>query len=70
MKKVTKEPKPLCLHECGQNPTAEDFRKAPWSYFMTWHTEYLTDRNTDEALNALYNSDDVITLDELYKTEF
>ncbi len=69
VKKVTKEPKPLCLHECGQNPTAEDFRKAPWSYFMTWHTEYLTDRNTDEALNALYNSDAVITLDELYKTE-
>lgn len=70
IKKVTKAPKPLCLHECGQNPIAEDFKKAPWSYFMTWHTEYLTDRNTDEALKELYNSDAVITLDELYKTEY
>jgi hypothetical protein len=36
---------------------------------MTWHTEYLTDKNTNEALRELYNSDVVITLDELYKTE-
>ena len=67
--KITKAEKPLCLHECGQNPTVEDFKKAPWSYFMTWHTEYLTDRNTDEALYELYNSDTIITLDMLHKTE-
>ncbi len=66
---ITKAPKPLCLHECGQNPAVSDFKKAPWSYFMTWHTEYLTDKNTNEALRELYNSDIVITLDELYKTE-
>ena len=66
---ITKAPKPLCLHECGQNPAVSDFKKAPWSYFMTWHTEYLTDKNTNEALRELYNSDVVITLDELYKTE-
>ncbi len=69
MSRVTKAPKPLCLHECGQNPTVQNFKKAPWSYFMTWHTEYLTDRNTNEALRELYNSDVVITLDELHKTE-
>ena len=69
MSRVTKAEKPLCLHECGQNPTEENFKKAPWSYFMTWHTEYLTDRNTNEALRELYNSDYVITLDELHKTE-
>ena len=69
MSRVTKAEKPLCLHECGQNPTTQDFKKAPWSYFMTWHTEYLTDRNTNEALRELYNSDVVITLDELHKTE-
>lgn len=67
--RITKAEKPLCLHECGQNPTVEDFKKAPWSYFMTWHTEYLTDRNTDEALYELYNSDTIITLDTLHKTE-
>ena len=66
---ITKAPKPLCLHECSQNPAVSDFKKAPWSYFMTWHTEYLTDKNTNEALRELYNSDIVITLDELYKTE-
>lgn len=64
MSKVTKAPKPLCLHECGTNPTAEDFRKTPWVYFMTWHTEYLTETNTDEELKALYNSDYVLTLGE------
>lgn len=69
MSKITKAPKPLCLHECGQNPTVEDFEKAPWSYFMTWHTEYLTDRNSDEALKELYNSDKVVTLDMLHKTK-
>lgn len=68
--RITNALKPFCLHECGQNPTAEDFRKSPWSYFMTWHTEYLTDRNTDEALYDLYNSDIIITLDELHKTEY
>ena len=66
---ISKAPKPLCLHECGQNPAVSDFKKAPWSYFMTWHTEYLTDKNTNEALRELYNSDIVITLDERYKTE-
>jgi hypothetical protein len=69
VRSITKAPKPLCLHECGQNPAVSDFKKAPWSYFMTWHTEYLTDKNTNEALRELYNSDVVITLDELYKTE-
>ena len=67
--RITNALKPFCLHECGQNPTADDFRKRPWSYFMTWHTEYLTDRNSDKALYDLYNSDSIITLDELHKTE-
>lgn len=65
MKSITSAPKPLCLHECGTNPTESELQKTPWSYFMTWHTEYLTDTNTKESLNELYNSDFVITLDEL-----
>ncbi|MBR5438530.1 MAG: mannan endo-1,4-beta-mannosidase A and B [Clostridia bacterium] len=64
MKTVTSAPKPLCLHECGKNPTEKDLKISPWNYFMTWHTEYLTETNTPEELKALYNSDIVLTYDE------
>ena len=57
--------KPLVLHECGLIPTVEEFKEVPWAWFMTWHTNYLTEENTVESLNALYNSNYVITLDEL-----
>ncbi len=57
--------KPLTMHETGLNPTEEEFSEVPWVYFMTWHTNYLTDENTPSALSALYNSDYVITLDEI-----
>ncbi|MBQ5995180.1 MAG: mannan endo-1,4-beta-mannosidase A and B [Clostridia bacterium] len=57
--------KPMCFHECGANPTADELRQTPWLWFMTWHTEYLTDNNSRESLMALYESDFIITLDEL-----
>ncbi|MBR3737729.1 MAG: hypothetical protein IKN26_03225, partial [Eubacterium sp.] len=57
--------KPLCLHECGENPTSDELKSVGWAWFMTWHTNYLTEENTAENLNKLYNSDYVITLDEL-----
>ena len=57
--------KPLCFHECGANPTVEELQETPWLWFMTWHTEYLTDNNTDASLSALYNSEYVVTRDEL-----
>ena len=53
------------MHERGQIPTVEQLEKTPWGSFMTWHTEWLIDTNTKESLNAIYNSDYVITLDEL-----
>lgn len=56
--------KMLCLHECGNNPTVKELEKTPWLWFMTWHTEYLTERNTPEMIDELYNSEIVITLDE------
>lgn len=40
-------------------------KTTPWAWFMTWHTNYVTDENTKEALKELYNSDYVITRDEL-----
>lgn len=63
--KVTKGQKPLWLHECGQIPTVEQLEKTPWGAFMTWHTEWLMDTNTKESLKTIYNSEYVITLDEL-----
>lgn len=64
MKSVTSAPKPLCLHECGENPTVKDLKLSPWNYFMTWHTEYLTDTNSPEEIKALYESDFVVTMEE------
>lgn len=69
MKTITLAPKPLCLHECGDNPSVDELQKYPWCWFMTWHTEYLTDRNTPEELSELYNDDFVFTLDEFGITD-
>lgn len=63
--RVTDAPKPIVFHETGLIPTVEQFKEVPWAYFMTWHTTYLIDENTVEALNALYNDPYVITLDDL-----
>lgn len=58
---------PLVFHECGTIPTEEQMKteKAPWLFFMTWTTEYLTDYNTKESLKEIYNGEYFITLDEL-----
>lgn len=64
LRKITTN-KPFAFHECGTNPTAEELSTTPWSWFMTWHTNYLTEENKPEKLRELYNSDYVVTLDEL-----
>lgn len=58
--------KPIAFHECGNVPSVEKFENDGdmWSWFMVWHTEYIT-KNDTENLKAVYNSDKVITLDEL-----
>ena len=69
VKKVVGDKMPIAHHECGTNPTVDELLDdgAKWAWFMTWHTEYLTDYNKPEALSELYNSDYAITLDELPK---
>lgn len=62
---VSDSGKPYCFHECGTNPTAEELQTTPWVWFMTWHTDHITKNNDPEDLKALYNSDYVITKDEL-----
>ena len=61
--------KPICFHECGKIPTVEQLKttNTDWVWFMTWHTEYITDHNDKSDLKKIYNSDYVITLDELPK---
>lgn len=62
---LTNEPKPYCFHECGTAPTAEELQTTPWIWFMIWHTDHLTNGNDPEALSTLYNSDYVLTRDEI-----
>ena len=66
-KAVTSAEKPMCFHECGTNPTADELKDVGWVWFMTWHTDFITDKNSPDELNTLYNSDYVITKDELPK---
>lgn len=63
--------KPIAFHECGLIPLPEDFEKdgAIWSWFMTWHTEHIKG-NDAERLNEIYNSELIITLDELPEFEY
>ena len=58
--------KPLAYHECGNIPTTDAFLAdgTVWSWFMIWHTDYITGFDP-ENLSEIYNSDLVITLDEL-----
>ncbi|MGN1123874.1 MAG: glycosyl hydrolase [Eubacterium sp.] len=65
VRKITKGKKPLIFHECGLIPTVEQLKETQWCSFMAWHTEWLIDTNSKEHLNEIYNSDYVITLDEL-----
>ena len=65
VEKITKGNKPLAMHECGLIPTVEQLEATPWAWFLTWHTEWLTDTNTERHLYDIYNSDYVLTLDEL-----
>ncbi|MDR1692765.1 MAG: glycoside hydrolase family 26 protein [Oscillospiraceae bacterium] len=61
------EERPIVFHECGRIP---DLNKAHgegalWSWFLTWHTEYLTDYNTEEHLVAMYGSEFALNFDDL-----
>ncbi len=58
---------PICFHECGRIPSVKQLKdkKAGWVWFMTWHTEHITDHNDPKELKEIYNDEYVITLDEL-----
>ncbi len=58
--------KPMAFHECGTLPSLDKFieDEVIWSWFMVWHTDHIMN-NDKENLTEVYNSDLVITLDEL-----
>ena len=58
---------PVAYHENGiiPDPTLAREQGATWSWFMTWHTSWLTDLNTAQHLQNVYDNDFVLTLDEL-----
>lgn len=64
---VVGENMPVCFHECGRIPTVDQLRKdnTNWVWFMTWHTDFITDGNDVNDLKAIFNNPYVITLDEL-----
>ncbi|HNZ99662.1 glycosyl hydrolase [Ruminococcus sp.] len=61
--------KPVCLHENGPIPDPEKMKSegAKWLWFMTWHTSFIDSNefNTASYLKQVYNSDYMLTLDEL-----
>ena len=65
--KIAPEGMPIVFHECGQIPTEAELAEhdTDWAFFMTWHTNYITEENTKEAINEIYNGEYFITLDEL-----
>ena len=58
--------KPVALGECGMLPTVSQFsgmyNKLSW--YMTWR-EMLTNKNTNEQIQALYNDPRTITRDQM-----
>lgn len=67
VEKIVGDKMPVCFHECGRIPTVQQLKdgKADWVWFMTWHTEHITDHNDIDDLKAIYNDKYVITLNEL-----
>ena len=61
--------KPVCLHENGPIPDPDKLKAdgAKWLWFMTWHTSFIDSNeiNTAQYINKVYNSDYMLTLDEL-----
>ncbi len=60
--------KPICLHENGPIPDPEQLKAqgVKWSWFNTWHSEWLR-KNDKDYLKSVYNNDYVITVGRMPK---
>lgn len=66
VKKVINDRFPIAYHECGVPPNPDKCLAsgAIWSWWMEWHTNYLTDIDKT-YLKKVYDHDLIITLDEV-----
>ena len=66
---IAPEGMPVCYHENGEIPTSAMMREeaAPWAWFMTWHTRWLTsdEFNTAQRLREVYRDPYFVTLSAL-----
>ena len=66
---IAPEGMPICYHENGEIPTQKQMQEenAPWVWFMTWHTRWLTsdEFNTDEKLREVYRDPYFVTLNSV-----
>lgn len=57
--------KPIAIGECAQLPTAAILQQQPkWTFFMGWATDVFSN-NTPTQIQAVYDSPNVITLDQM-----
>lgn len=63
---ISHNPMPVTYHECGVPPDPDACLDdgAMWSWWMQWHTDFLTDTD-GEYLTMVYNHELVVTLDEV-----
>lgn len=66
LKSLTSDRYPIAYHECGIPPVPEEclLQGGMWSWWMEWHTDWLTDVDKN-YLSTVYNHDLVVTLDEV-----
>jgi hypothetical protein len=65
-KEVSRDRLPIAYHECGIPPDPDECLKQGimWSWWMEWHTDWLTELDRD-YLKKVYTHHLVVTLDEV-----
>ncbi len=59
--------KPIAIGECQKLPTAEKLAQQPkWTFFMSW-SELTYEKNSVDAIKALYSAPNILTLDEIQR---
>ena len=57
--------KPIAVGECDKLPTPEELAAQPkWTFFMCW-AELVREKNAEPAIRTLYESEAVVTRDEM-----
>ncbi len=57
--------KPFAIGECDVLPSVEELQsQSKWAFFMCW-AELLPARNTIDRIREIYNSENVLTLEEV-----